>query len=444
MMPTMLMPFRSPRILTLLLMLTLASTSLFGATNRKKRKAVHNKASAKVTASRATSRLTATRNARLSATKNARVSTAKKRKRAGSSHSRRLLAVAHSPRSHATARARRSLWSPWKEPTFADSTDGDFIDGEDITVRKAAVDALNGLNGTVVVADPSTGRILTMVNQRVALKSGFQPCSTIKVVAALAGLSEGLIDRETAIRLGRRGSMALTEAIARSNNPYFANVGERLGFERVNYYARLYGLGEKAGLNIPGEQAGTLPPAIPGEGLGMMTSFGSGISLTPLQLASLMGAIANGGTLFYLQYPRNQAEVDHFVPRVKRHLDIGQWLPEIKPGMSGAVEFGTARRVAYGYNQPVMGKTGTCTDSRTPTHLGWFGSYNEVGKKKLVVVVLLTGGRGVSGPAASGVAGQVYKNLTDASFFEQDPKPISPIALISSQTCCALSDSTTN
>ncbi len=62
--------------------------------------------------------------------------------------------------------------------------------------------------------------------------------------------------------------------------------------------------------------------------------------------------------------------------------------------MMGAVEYGTARRIGFDPNEPIYGKTGTCTDSRTPTHLGWFGSFTEVGKNKLVVVVLLTGGRG--------------------------------------------------
>ena len=428
------MRFRSPRILMLLLMLSIASTSLFGATASNKKR--------RTTAKPATAKAAAKRPKAAPKTSTAKAAATKKPKMVTVSHASRLAVRTHVPRSHASARRRtRRLWSPWTEPTYADSTEGDFIDGEDLTVRKAAVDALGGLNGSIVVADPATGRILSMVNQKVALKSGFQPCSTIKIVAALAGLSEGLIERNTAVHLTRRSSMALTEALAKSNNPYFAFIGEKLGFERVSYYARLYGLGEKAGLNIPGEQPGTLPDSTPGEGLGMMTSFGSGISLTPLQLAALMSAIANNGTLYYLQYPRSQADVDHFVPRVKRQLDIGQWVPEIKPGMIGAVEFGTARRAQYAYDsdEPIMGKTGTCTDSRTPTHLGWFGSYNEVGKKKLVVVVLLTGGRGVSGPTASGVAGQIYKNLAVANYFQQG-NPTSPIALISSQACCALKD----
>ena len=90
---------------------------------------------------------------------------------------------------------------PWLEPTFADSTIGDNVDGEDLAVRRAAVDALGPYNGSVVVADPQTGRILTIVNQKVAFGNGFQPCSTVKIYAALAGLNEGIIDRDTNVRL---------------------------------------------------------------------------------------------------------------------------------------------------------------------------------------------------------------------------------------------------
>jgi penicillin-binding protein 2 len=309
------------------------------------------------------------------------------------------------------------LGGMWRVPNYADSTQGDFIDGEDLAVRRAAVDALGRLNGTVVVTDPSTGRILAMVNQKLALQSGYQPCSTVKVPVALAALDEGIIDRQTLLRVYGRTTFNLTTALAKSNNQYFASLGQRLGFDRVSYYARLFGLGEKAGLDIEGEQPGILPATVPRSGMGMMTSFGDGITLTPLELAALMGAIANGGTLYYLQYPKSQQEAQAMIPQVKRRLDIDQFIPEIKPGMMGAVEYGTARRIGFDPNEPIYGKTGTCTDTRTPTHLGWFGSFTEVGKNKLVVVVLLTGGSVVSGPAASGVAGNVYKNLGVPNYF---------------------------
>jgi penicillin-binding protein 2 len=322
-------------------------------------------------------------------------------------------------RAKAPTRRRRPVYSPWDTPSYADSTYGDVIDGEDLVVRRAAEKALGPLNGAVVVADPNTGRILAMINQKLALTGAYQPCSTIKLVAGIAGLNEGIIERETRLRLSRRETLNLTVALAKSNNLYFANVGEKLGFDRVNYYARLFGLGEKAGLNIEGESPGVFPDAKPKNvPVGMMTSFGETIGLTPLQLTALVSAIANGGTLYWLQYPRSQEEAQNLVPRVKRYLDIQAAIPDMKPGMMGAVDFGTARRANYDTNEPILGKTGTCTDART--HLGWFASFNEVNGNKLAVVVLLTGGKLVNGPVASGVGGQVYRNLSEQHYFAKD------------------------
>jgi cell division protein FtsI/penicillin-binding protein 2 len=151
--------------------------------------------------------------------------------------------------------------------------------------------------------------------------------------------------------------------------------------------------------------------------MGMMTSFGDGITLTPLEYASLIGAVANGGTLYYLQYPKSPQEADAFQPKVKRKLDIEHLVADVKPGMMGAVEYGTARRIGFNADAPVYGKTGTCTDTRTPTHLGWFGSFTEIGHQHIVVVVMLTGGSAVSGGSAAGVGGAVYRNLIDYEFY---------------------------
>jgi penicillin-binding protein 2 len=345
-------------------------------------------------------------------------------------------ATAHHPVSHLSMLPKkRFINNPWTSPTFANSTEGDSVDGEDLVVRRAAVQALGPYNGTVVVVDPNTGRLLTIVNQKLAFQSGFQPCSTIKVVAALAGLNEGLIEQNTLLRGRFRRTVDLTEALARSDNAYFSAVGYKLGYDRIIHYAQLFGLGEKAGLDLDAEQPGTLASAPPSDGLGMMTSFGEGIYMTPLELAGLMTTVANGGTLYYLQHPKTTEGVEQFVPRVKRQIDVQQWLPVIKPGMMGAVEYGTARRANYSADEPIFGKTGTCTDGRSPTHLGWFGSYNEIGNNKLVVVVLLTGGHAVNGPVASGVAGAVYRNLSGENYFTQT-RGISPVALISTQSCC--------
>jgi beta-lactamase class D len=322
---------------------------------------------------------------------------------------------------------------PWTEPTFADSTDGDNVDGEDLVVRRAAVDALGDYNGTVVAVDPSNGRILSMVNQKLALGGGFQPCSTVKISVALAGLSEEALKPETKFRLPGFGKTDLTSALAHSNNYFFAALGETLGFEKVAYYAHLLGYGEKAGLNIMGEQPGRYPAAPPRNGgVGMLCSFGEEISQTPLQLAALMSAIANGGTLYYLQYPKTLQELTSFVPRVKRRLDIGRLIPVVEPGMRAAVEYGSAQRAKD--DGPIAGKTGTC--SQDHTHLGWFGSFNSVGARKLVVVVLLTGGRQDSGPLAAGIAGDLYRILGEKNYFAS-VRAIGPADLVASRICCS-------
>jgi len=320
---------------------------------------------------------------------------------------------------------------PWTEPTFADSTVGDNVDGEDLIIRRAAVEALGSYNGSVVAVDAGTGRILSIVNQKLAFSAGFQPCSTIKVSVALAGLSEKVIQPENKFHLPGLGKMDLTYALAHSNNYYFATLGEKLGFEKVSYYAHLFGYGEKAGLNIAREQPGRYPSAPPRNGgVGMLTSFGEEISQTPLQLAALLSAVANGGTLYYLQYPQNAAEAAHVVPRVKRRLDIAQFLPVVKPGMRGAVEFGTAHRARD--DGPIAGKTGTCSENQT--HLGWFGSFNDTDGRKLAIVVLLTGGRPAIGPLAAGIAGDIYRILGVENYFG---RPVTQASLISSRICCS-------
>ncbi len=386
---------RTNRLISLFVLLALVSGSAFGTTHRKKRR--------KATVAAESTQLT-------------------------------LTPVAH----NAVAVKKNILGGPWKTPTFADSTEGDSVDGEDLIVRRAAVQALGPYNGTVIVADPADGRVLTIVNQKLAYQSGFQPCSTIKIVAALAGLEEGILQNQnTLFHITRRQTISLTQALAHSSNQFFSAVGSKLGYDKIAQYAHLFGLGEKAGLNLDAEQPGSVASAPPDDGVGMMTSFGEGIYMTPLELAALVSAVANGGTLYYLQHPRNQSEINSFAARVKRQLDIAQWLPEIKPGMMGAVEYGTARRANFNPTEPIFGKTGTCTDGRSPTHLGWFGSYNEAGEHKLVVVVLLTGGHVVSGPFASGVAGAVYRNLAQENYYVK-ALTASPIALISTQSCCSL------
>jgi len=343
---------------------------------------------------------------------------------AESSRTKKRMARMHHARKLRNVRLKRHVryYERFYTSSYAtDITDGDMAAGEDPVVRQAAIDALGDMNGTMVAIDPTSGRILAMVNQKLALSEGAQPCSTIKLSVALAALSEKIINSETEITLGKRSQVNLTEALAHSNNAYFEALGRRLGFERVSYYSHQFGLGELAGFDIPGEHPGVYPshvlPASLG-GVGKMCSFGESISMTPLQLGALVSAIANGGTLYYLQHPNTAEEALDFQPRIKRQLDIAPLIPEMTQGMMGAVEYGTARSLRTNFiEEPVLGKTGTC--SKDGTRFGWFASYADTQYGRIVAVIFLRGGRPTYGPKAAEISGKFYRNLYDHNFFNQ-------------------------
>lgn len=307
----------------------------------------------------------------------------------------------------------------------ADPAKDDITTYDDPVVRQIAVDALGHEKGSVVAVDPTTGRILAIVNQKMAFSSGFEPCSTIKPFVALAGLQEGVITRDTMLRVANRRYMDLTEAMAHSNNKFFEAVGSELGFDRVIKYDQLLGLGQRVGYNIPEEQPGLLPsrPPVFG-GVARMSSFGEGIRMTPFQLASLVGTLANGGEQFYLQYPRTDEERLNFQPRVRQQLDIAPLLPDLREGMLAAVLYGTAKRSYDPDGEQDLGKTGTCNDEGLGGRLGWFASYADQAHPKIVIVVLLHGGsRIISGPHASQIAGRIYRGLYARNYFVDASEP---------------------
>jgi penicillin-binding protein 2 len=108
--------------------------------------------------------------------------------------------------------------------------------------------------------------------------------------------------------------------------------------------------------------------------------------------------------------------VANFEPKVKRYLDISNVIPEMQPGMMGAVEYGTARSLRWNFSEEqILGKTGTC--SNNGTRFGWFASYANTQYGKIVTVVFLEGGRPTFGPKAAEIAGKMYRRLYDGSYF---------------------------
>ncbi len=290
----------------------------------------------------------------------------------------------------------------------ADLIAKDSTAGEDLQVRQAAINALGHHAGTVVVMDPKSGRVYTVVNQEWALRRGFKPCSTIKLVTGVAGISEKVIQPVENVNVGGN-SLNLTDALAHSNNTYFQRVGGEVGFDKMVGYAREMGLGEKTGVNYPNEYAGRIPLFKSGYAVNHMSSHGDDFEVTAMQLADLVSAMSNGGKLVTPHVPRTVDENDKFKTETRRRINISQdTLDRMLPGMIGAVNYGSGHK-AYRPEQTVAGKTGTCIGQGA--WLGVFTSYAPVVNPKLAVVVI-TRGTDAHNHLPAAVAGDIYRALS--------------------------------
>jgi cell division protein FtsI/penicillin-binding protein 2 len=277
----------------------------------------------------------------------------------------------------------------------------------DLAVGQAARNGLGRAQGAVVAMDPHTGRVHAVVNPALGLQRGFQPCSVFKIVVGIAGLSEGVITPDTTHRCRRgcwmwagHGPIDLRRALAVSCNPYFEWVGEQLGYERIQRYAHLLGLGEPSGINLTGETSGRLPAFVRPDAVGHLSSHAAGIETSAVQLAVLVSATVNGGSILRPQVSGPQ----DYVPRERWRLPETTRLDGLAAGFAAAVNEGSAS-AAFDPEVAVAGKTGTCSQ------LGWFASYAPASAPQLVVVVFLRRG---SGHGASAVAGRIFRELFGA------------------------------
>jgi membrane peptidoglycan carboxypeptidase len=288
----------------------------------------------------------------------------------------------------------------------------DETTGEDLEVRRAAVSALGDKAGTVVVMNPKTGQVYTVVNQQFALRHGVKPCSTVKLVTGLAGLTENVIDHTQTANISTASyRIDLTDSLAFSDNGYFQRVGGQVGFDKMMEYARRLGLGQPTGINFPAESPGKLPFSKEGYAVNHMSSHGDGIEVTAIQLANMASAIANGGHLLVPHLPRTPEENVRFKREVKRDINIpDDSVQRLVPGMIGSVNYGSGRR-AYNPAMTIAGKTGSCREETgNRPWLGLFTSYAPVHDPQLVVTVI-THGSSSRGKYSAQIAGQIYSSL---------------------------------
>lgn len=314
--------------------------------------------------------------------------------------------VAAAEKKQAAAKPQRQLSTKPLSAELAQLVARDITEGEDEAARQAVVAALGNRAGTVVVMDARTGQVRTIVNQDWALRRGWLPASTFKMVTALAGVAEKSIDPAERVRVSEKSTpINLTEALAISSNDYFKLMAARVGTEKMISYARQLGLGEPTGINLANEYAGRLPDSSQGLDASAVGAHGDEIQVTPLQLATLMAALANGGDLLVPQLARAGTTIQ---PQVRRRINIDrEAVAVVKAGLVESVKNGTGKAAA----DPTIARAGkTGTFRIDGTNVGIFAAYSPADDPRTVVVVL-TRGKKENGPASAEIVGKIFKSL---------------------------------
>lgn len=265
--------------------------------------------------------------------------------------------------------------------------------------------------------------------------------SVFKVVMASALQQEGVISKNSTYKSGcfelpgdyklceadqkNYGSLNLTGALARSSNPYFCQAtvemarqlgSDELAIRTLNKYFSAFGLGQKTGIDLPGEQIGSMPT--PELKLRLQqepwyladlcnTAIGQGlVAATPIQMAMVMASIENGGSIYKPQLIDRVEDENLKLSQIEKELVSevpvdDKYLAVIREGMKGAVEYGSATGLKGLPGSPIA-KTGS-SEAKVRTNSGkiiegahsWvLGSFEHAGKSYVFVVALQFGGRG--------------------------------------------------
>lgn len=349
----------------------------------------------------------------------------------------------------------------------------------DLELQQVAARYLEGHSGSAVALDPRSGEVLMLVSapsynpnlftrrlnndqwqslisdpghplQNRAIQTAHAPGSTFKMILAVAGLNEKVVspsdsvycsgsikiyNRRTRCHLQRgHGWVDLRTALKRSCDVYFYLLGQKLGINRIAQYARLFGLGRATGFDIPGEKSGLIPdtawslskrksPWYPGETISVAIGQGP-ILVTPMQLATSIGAFANKG---HLVTPHVTAGKP---PRLSDPIDIDpRALQFVREAMWAVVneEQGTGYSIRLP-NVEIAGKSGTVQVVRQKTWTrnedlpedqrdhAWFVAFAPMENPELVVVALVEhGGHG------SHMAAPLVKMIYESYFGKPDP-----------------------
>ena len=359
-------------------------------------------------------------------------------------------------------------------------------------LQEAAYEALKGKQGTIVALDVNSGAILAMastpafdpnvfargikneewtglikdplrpLNNR-AIQGQYPPGSTFKIIMAVAALEEGVVNPDAHIqdpgffpfgnrqfrdwKKGGHGAVDLHKAIVESCDTYFYQLGPKLGVDRIAKWSRAFGLGEKTGISLDDERNGLIPdtewkrkrfrqPWFPGETISVAIGQGY-VTVTPLQLANMMAAVANGGKLYRPYLVHKVESIDgatvreHGAELIRKIALKPETLSRVHKALADVVHGpGGTGRGARSPLIPAAGKTGTAQviemkgaylKSEQLSYFNrdhaWFVSYAPLDKPQIAVAVLVEHG-GHGGEAAAPMAKKVFEK-----FIEQQTRP---------------------
>jgi len=335
----------------------------------------------------------------------------------------------------------------------------------DLDLQKAAEAALGNRIGAIVALNPETGEVLAMVSrpafdpnmftgqinsgQWQQLQSrkfpflnralqGYPPASTFKIVTTAAGLESGRYSRSTILptypylSIGSTrfwdwnkagfGPLDFTGAMANSSNTFFGQIGLGVSESTLIEWAQKFGFGQQTGIELSDEEAhGLVPNATwkqevlnedwyPGDTLNFSVGQGA-IQATPLQVAVMFAAIANGGNRIT---PHLQKGSDALTRRQPVNLSPTT-LEELQQGLRAVVTRGTGKVLNIPSLPPVAGKSGTAEDPPRQSHT-WFGAYAPAEKPEIVVVAFAEN----SGGGGGSIAGPIVRQVLEAYFKREE------------------------